>query len=76
MGAIERDETVSDVYYIYRTFAPALLTTAYSSEWERVTLLKSKVDEEVNIYYVILVANCCWRRSVTAGNRSLGVNSH
>lgn len=76
MGVIERDETVSDVYYIYRTFAPVLLTTAYSSAWKRATLLKPKVDEEVNIYHIILVANCRWGRLITAGDQSLRAIGH
>jgi hypothetical protein len=50
--AIQPNETISDVCYIYPTFVVVLLIIdSYSSAWKRVTLLKSKVDE-FNIHYL------------------------
>jgi hypothetical protein len=49
---LKPDETVSDVCYIYRPFAPVFANhSLYSSAWKKVTLLKSKVDE-FNIHYL------------------------
>jgi hypothetical protein len=49
---VKIDETIDNVCYSSSPFILVLLISLYSLAWRRVTLLKSKVNEEFKIYYL------------------------